>query len=54
MVFRLKCSEGCWTREPPYRFLIDVGVSRDVEGSKPGDPMIWEPSHPAASRKGMQ
>lgn len=54
MVFRLKCTEGCWTREPPYRFLIDVGVSRDIEGSKPGDPMIWNPSHPAASRKGMK
>ena len=54
MVFRLKCTEGCWTREPPYRFLIDVGVSRDIEGSKPGDPMIWDPSHPAASRKGMK
>lgn len=54
MVFRIKCMEGCWTREPPYRFLIDVGVGRDVFGSKLGDPMLWEPSHPAASRKGMK
>lgn len=54
MVFRLKCTEGCWTREPPYKFLIDVGVGRDVFGSEKGDPMLWEPSHPAATRKGMQ
>jgi len=26
MIFRLKCDEGCWTREPPYRFLIDIGL----------------------------
>ncbi|MGJ9416902.1 hypothetical protein ACHAC9_03925 [Massilia sp. CMS3.1] len=54
MVFRIKCTEGCWKREPPYRFLIDVGIGRDVFGSKLGDPMLWEPSHPAASRKGMK
>jgi len=54
MVFRIKCTEGCWTREPPYRFLIDVGVGRDVFDVKPGDPMLWDPSHPAASRKGMK
>jgi hypothetical protein len=47
MTFRLKCAEGCWTREPPYRFLIDVGVSDDIEGREPGDPEIWEKSHPA-------
>jgi hypothetical protein len=29
MTFRLKCVEGCWTREPPYRFLVDVGVGDD-------------------------
>jgi len=29
MTFRLKCDEGCWTREPPYLFLIDVGVGHD-------------------------
>jgi hypothetical protein len=54
MTFRLKCTEGCWTREPPYRFLIDVGVGRDVFDVKPGDPMLWEPSHPASSREGMK
>jgi hypothetical protein len=54
MVFRLKCTEGCWTREPPYRFLIDVGVGRDVFGWERGDPAISDPSHPAASRKGMK
>jgi hypothetical protein len=54
MVFRLKCTEGCWTREPPYKFLIDVGVGHDVFESIKGDPMLWDPSHPAASRKGMQ
>jgi hypothetical protein len=53
MTFRLKCTEGCWTREPPYKFLIDVGVGRDVFESKKGDPMLWEPSHPAANRKSM-
>jgi len=54
MTFRLKCTEGCWTREPPYLFLIDVGVGRDTEGWERGDPNIWEPAHPAASRKGMK
>jgi len=54
MVFRLKCTEGCWTRKPPYKFLIDVGVGRDVFGSEKGAPMLWEPSHPAASRRGMR
>lgn len=54
MTFRLKCTEGCWTREPPYRFLIDVGVGRDTEGWERGDPDIWEPSHPAANRQGMK
>jgi len=29
MTFRLKCDEGCWTSEPPYLFLIDVGVGHD-------------------------
>lgn len=36
MTFRLKCAEGCWTREPPYKFLIDVGVGVDTEGWEPG------------------
>lgn len=48
MTFRLKCAEGCWTREPPYKFLVDVGVGRDTEGWEPGDPMVWDKSHPAA------
>lgn len=29
ITFRFKCAEGCWTREPPYRFLVDVGVGHD-------------------------
>lgn len=47
MTFRILCAEGCWTREPPYLFLIDIGVGTDVHGSKLGDPEIWEKSHPA-------
>lgn len=47
MTFRLLCAEGCWKREPPYLFLIDVGLSHDVHGSEPGDPPIWDKSHPA-------
>jgi hypothetical protein len=47
MTFRIKCAEGCWTREPPYKFLIDVGVGDDTEGWTPGDPNVWEKSHPA-------
>ena len=42
MIFRLKCTEGCWTREPPYLFLIDIGLGDDVYGWKLGDPMRWE------------
>ena len=41
MIFRLKCTEGCWTREPPYLFLIDIGLGDDFHGWKPGDPMRW-------------
>jgi hypothetical protein len=47
MTFRLWCAEGCWTREPPYKFLIDIGVGDDTEGWEPGDPNVWEKSHPA-------
>lgn len=47
MTFRFLCAEGCWTREPPYLFLIDVGVSDDTEGREPGDPHVWDKSHPA-------
>ncbi|MEX5747151.1 hypothetical protein [Massilia sp. X63] len=46
MTFRFKCAEGCWTREPPYLFLIDIGISDDTECRKPGDPYVWEESHP--------
>jgi hypothetical protein len=42
MIFRLKCSEGCWTREPPYLFLIDIGLGDDFHGWKQGDPFRWE------------
>jgi hypothetical protein len=47
MTFRIKCAEGCWTREPPYKFLIDVGVGDDTEGWERGHPNVWEKSHPA-------
>lgn len=47
MIFRFWCAEGCWTREPPYRFLIDLGVSEDLEGKKPGDPQVWDKAFPA-------
>jgi hypothetical protein len=47
MTFRLKCAEGCWTGEPPYKFLIDVGVSDDTEGREPGDPDVWDKTFPA-------
>lgn len=38
ITFRLKCNEGCWTREPPYLFLIDIGVGNDYESD---DPLRW-------------
>ncbi|MEN3278840.1 MAG: hypothetical protein V7631_4630 [Massilia sp.] len=47
MFFRLWCAEGCWTREPPYLFLIDISLSDDVYGRESGDPWIWDASHPA-------
>lgn len=47
MTFRFKCAEGCWTREPPYLFLIDIGISDDTECREPGDPYLWDKSHPA-------
>ncbi|TFW34626.1 hypothetical protein [Massilia horti] len=43
MTFRLKCAEGCWTRESPYKFLIDVGVGVDTEGWEPGREPFPEP-----------
>lgn len=30
MTFRLWCASGCATREPPYLFLIDVGLGHDL------------------------
>jgi len=42
MTFRLKCNEGCGTGEPPYLFLIDIGLSDDVFG--------WMPGHPTQSQ----
>jgi hypothetical protein len=41
MIFRLKCTEGCWTKEPPYLFLIDIGLGDDLFGWKPGEPRRW-------------
>ena len=38
MTFRLKCTEGCWTREAPYLFLIDIGIGDDYESK---DPLRW-------------
>jgi hypothetical protein len=49
MTFRLKCTEGCWTREPPYLFLIDIGVGGDVYGWMPGDELRWERPENAAT-----
>jgi hypothetical protein len=31
MIFRIWCTEGCATREPPYLFMIDVGVGEDLD-----------------------
>ena len=47
MTFRFLCAEGCWTREPPYLFLIQVGLSHDTYGWEGDGPQIWEKSHPA-------
>jgi hypothetical protein len=47
MVFRLKCTDGCWPGEkPPYLFLIDVGLSADIVGREPGDLQVWDKSFP--------
>lgn len=54
MTFRLKCTEGCWTREPPYLFLIDVGVGGDVYGWMPGDELRWERPENAAGGSSVQ
>jgi hypothetical protein len=54
MIFRLKCSEGCWTREPPYLFLIDIGLGDDVYGWKRGDPFRWEQPENALTGSAVQ
>jgi hypothetical protein len=54
MIFRLKCSEGCWTREPPYLFLIDIGLGDDVYGWKRGDPFRWEQPENATTGSAVQ
>jgi hypothetical protein len=49
ITFRLKCTDGCWPGEaPPYRFLVDVGISYDMLERKPGDPNVWDKSHAGA------
>lgn len=54
MIFRLKCTEGCWTREPPYLFLIDIGLGDDVYGWKRGDPFRWEQPENALTGSAVQ
>ena len=54
MIFRLKCTEGCWTREPPYLFLIDIGVGGDVYGREPGEPGRWEQPENAVTGSSVQ
>lgn len=49
MTFRLKCTDGCWPDEqPPYLFLIDVGVGSDTVGWEQGDPEVWDKSFPGS------
>lgn len=47
MTFRLKCTDGCWSRKPPYRFLIDVGVGHDTYSEKvtSNDKITLRPPH---------
>lgn len=46
ITFRLKCTDGCWPGEaPPYRFLVDIGISYDMLERKPGDPNVWDKSY---------
>jgi len=54
MTFRLKCNEGCWTKEPPYRFLIDIGLGTDVYDRKPGEPRRWEQPENALTGSSVQ
>lgn len=50
MTFRFQCAEGCWTREPPYLFLIDIGLSDDVHDSKREDSQQSHSGRQAAKR----
>jgi hypothetical protein len=54
MIFRLKCSEGCWTKEPPYLFLIDIGLGSDVHGREPGEPRRWDQPENALTGSAVQ
>lgn len=55
MTFRLKCTDGCWPGEqPPYLFLIDVGVGSDTLERKPGAPEVWEKSYAGAAKSTAQ
>jgi hypothetical protein len=49
MTFRLKCTDGCWPGEaPPYRFLVDVGISDDTYERNLDDPEVWDRSYAGA------
>lgn len=54
MIFRLKCTEGCWTKEPPYLFLIDIGLGDDLYGWKPGEPRRWRQPKNAVTGSSMR
>lgn len=54
MTFRLKCTEGCWTGEPPYLFLIDIGVGGDVYGAEHGEWRRWERPENAITGSSVQ
>lgn len=51
MIFRLKCTEGCWTKEQPYLFLIDIGLGDDRESN---DPWRWRRPGAAVNVRGAQ
>jgi hypothetical protein len=47
MIFRLKCTDGCWPGEkPPYLFLVDVGLSDDAVGWEKEDVKVWDKAFP--------
>ena len=54
MILRLKCTEGCWTKEPPYLFLIDIGVGDDLYGWKPGEAKRWRQPENALTGSSVQ